>query len=433
MMSSPPPSLTSPPWSGRTKRTVALIVIGLILFSFLKLLDAWTIVIIALILAYLLNPIVNVFDQHALTFIPFNGLRRSLAVLLTFALLILAITLGIIVIVPPLVSQTQDFLEELPDLVASYEEQLERSLSRPISVGNTKIIPWEELRGVLGGDEDPENQVDLSNTVRDAITTLSEPVVNVATFAISFVFSFFLMLVIMFYLMKDGPAFIHKIDHAIPIEYQGDVRRLIYELGLIWDAYLRGQLLLGIIVGVETGLAAAILGLPQPLVLGLLAGFLEFIPNIGPILSSIPAILFALISPSTTIPGLEGVPFALIVAAVYIFIQQSEALFLIPRIMGHSLDLHPVAILIAVISGAALAGLLGIVLAAPVLATIRLLLIYIWGKLLDYDPFAQPAPMPMNVPTSPFETYLAPTRPPALSSPFLPEQSGEIVDDDFLL
>src|SRR5690606_31081742 len=120
---------------------------------------------------------------------------------------------------------------------------------------------------------------------------------------------------------------------VVPVEYQGDVRRLIYELSLIWDAYLRGQLILGLVIGVETGLAAMILGLPQPLVLGLLAGLLEFIPNLGPILSAIPAVLFALISPSTTIPGLEGVLFVVVVAATYSVIQQTESLFLQPRIM----------------------------------------------------------------------------------------------------
>jgi predicted PurR-regulated permease PerM len=427
MISNPPPGLTSPPWSGRTKRTVVLISLGLFFLLALQLLQALTTIILAGLLAYLLNPVVNLFEQQILFKIPRPGLRRGLAVLCTFVLLIMLVTWVVIIIVPPLVEQIQAFLEELPELVTSYEKELEKNLSRPIRIGDRTIIPWEEITST--GEENSDTSVqtfDLVNTIREAATALSAPVFDVATVAVGFVFNIIFTLVIMFYLMKDGGTFVHKIETVTPIEYQGDVRRLIYELGIIWNAYLRGQLLLGIIIGVETVIVATALGLPQPLVLGLVAGILEFIPNIGPILSTIPAILFALISPSTTIPGLEGVLFALVVAAAYTFIQQSEALFLVPRIMGRSLDLHPLAILIGIISGAALAGILGIILASPVLATIRLLIIYIWGKLMDVDPFTRNN---IRVAEPSNDIILGSYRTPVLSSPILAEESGEIMDD----
>jgi predicted PurR-regulated permease PerM len=407
---------------------VVLIVLGLSLLLALELLRAWMIVLIAVILSYLLNPVVNLIEQWVLFKLPFRRVRRSLAVLLTLILVILLIGLVVILIVPPLANQIQEFLDELPDLVTSYEKQLEDFLSRPITIGKQTIIPWEEITNFTSGDEESNQQpFDLVNAVQEAASALSSPVVDVATVAVSFVFNILFMFVIMFYLMKDGSSFIHHIEHITPIEYQGDVRRLIYELGFIWNAYLRGQLLLGIIIGVETGLVAAVLGLPQPLVLGLVAGLLEFIPNIGPILSSVPAILFALISPSTTIPGLDGLLFALVTAGAYVIIQQSEALFLVPRVMGQSLDLHPLAVLIGIISGAAVAGILGIILAAPVLATVRLLVLYIWGKLLDIDPFSEPSFV--RVHAAPKESVFDSVRAPALSSPIFPEQSGEIIDD----
>src|SRR5690606_35702807 len=139
---------------------------------------------------------------------------------------------------------------------------------------------------------------------------------------------------------------------------------------------------------IATYLMALVLGLPQPLVLGVLAGFLEFIPNIGPTLSAVPAIFFALLTPSSTIPGLDaGIVYAVVVGLGYVVIQQLESLILVPRILGSSLDLHPVVVLVAVWIGATLIGVLGIVLAAPMVATLRLGLRYIRGKLLDEEVF----------------------------------------------
>jgi predicted PurR-regulated permease PerM len=428
MDANPPPSLTSPPWSGRTKRAVALVAIGFVFFLTLQLLQAWTIIIVAAIIAYLLNPVVNFIERRALFAIGHGGLRRSLAVVLAFVLVILGFALVAVLIIPPLVTQTEDFIEEAPDLADSVERELQDVLNRPITLGSETIILWDELTQAFEQDSESPSNFDTVSAIQQVARAISAPALKIGTLAISLTFNIFFMIVIMFYLLKDGSRFIDNLDDITPVEYQGDVRRLIYELSRIWDAYLRGQILLGFIIGVTTTIACTMLGLPQPLVLGLLAGLLEVVPNIGPIISSIPAILFALISTSTTVPGLEGLPYALIVAATYTVIQQGEALFLVPRVMGRNLELHPVVILIAVISGAAVAGILGIVLAAPTVATLRLLATYVWGKLLDFDPFARMPSVDMPARRQ-SEPSLSSTRPRALTGQIVPEQSGEIIDD----
>jgi predicted PurR-regulated permease PerM len=162
----------------------------------------------------------------------------------------------------------------------------------------------------------------------------------------------------------------------------------MHELGLIWNAYLRGQLFLCTVMGLATYIAALILGLPQPLLLGLVAGFFEIIPNIGPALSQVPALLFALTTPSSTIAALDaGLLYAVVVSVSYMVLQQLEAMFLVPRIMGSSLDLHPFVVLVAIIVGASLAGVLGVILAAPSVATVRLFGRYLRAKLLDEELF----------------------------------------------
>jgi len=127
-----------------------------------------------------------------------------------------------------------------------------------------------------------------------------------------------------------------------------------------------------------------VVGLRNALILGILAGVLEIIPNLGPALSSVPAILIALLQGSTRLE-MSNLWFALLVAGLYIFIQQVENNYLVPRIIGRSVNLPPVVVLLGVVAGASLAGILGIFLAAPTMATVRVLARYAYNKVLDVE------------------------------------------------
>jgi hypothetical protein len=117
---------------------------------------------------------------------------------------------------------------------------------------------------------------------------------------------------------------------------------------------------------------------------------LEVIPNLGPVIALIPAVLVALVQGSNFLP-VSNLAFALIVVLVYTLIQQIENNFLVPRIMGQSLKLHPLFVLVGVVVGASFAGILGAFLAAPVLASLKVLGIYAHAKIIDQDPLAQPS------------------------------------------
>jgi putative heme transporter len=133
-------------------------------------------------------------------------------------------------------------------------------------------------------------------------------------------------------------------------------------------------------------------------VLGLISFTLEFIPTIGPTIALVPAVLLALFSTSTTIGGLGGFAFALVVLVVWTVIQNIQALFVTPRVMGESLNLHPFVILLAVLAGASFGGALGVILAAPMVATIRLFGQYIYGKMFDTALFPELRPEQPAVP-----------------------------------
>jgi phosphoglycolate phosphatase len=118
----------------------------------------------------------------------------------------------------------------------------------------------------------------------------------------------------------------------------------------------------------------------------MLAGLLEVVPNFGPVIATIPAVIIALLRGSSYLP-ISNFWFAVLVVGLYILIQQVENNYLVPRIMSRRLQLHPVVVFIGMLGGATLAGVVGLLLAAPTLATVRVLLRYTYAKLLDEDPF----------------------------------------------
>ena len=156
--------------------------------------------------------------------------------------------------------------------------------------------------------------------------------------------------------------------------------------------------MLCLVVSVATFILALIVGLPNALLLAIIAGIAEFIPNLGPVLAAIPAVLIALFQSESSWLGAQLSPlvYAGIVLGIYVLIQQVENIVLVPRIIGRSLNLHPFVVFLGAIAGASVAGILGILLAAPILATLRLLLIYMFRKLSDASPFplSEPAPAP---------------------------------------
>ena len=381
------PSVTSPPWSATAKRLVALGVVAAA-FLFARQVDgaAWTTIIVAVVLAYLLSPVVTFFE-HRLSIWRNYEMRRAVAVLLTWVSVLGTFGLGIGLIVPATVTQLRQFANDLPTLVADTEQDLQRLLDREITIGSYTVVPWDEVQKAFTAPNDGQ-EANLTTTLQNAVLSLANPALGLVGGAVSLVINLFFVLTMLFYLMRDGPLFVGYLVGVVPESYQGDVRRLLHELGAVWNAYLRGQLILSLAVACAVYLTTLILGLPQPLLLGLLAGFLEFIPNLGPALSQIPALLFALTVDSSTIPHLDaGLTYAVVVSLNYILIQNLEAIFLVPRILGHSLDLHPFVVLVAVLIGASVAGVLGVVLAAPSVATLRVLLRYLRGKLLDEETF----------------------------------------------
>jgi HAD superfamily hydrolase (TIGR01549 family) len=181
----------------------------------------------------------------------------------------------------------------------------------------------------------------------------------------------------------------------LPEPLRPELRRLWSELAAVWDAFIRGLLTLGLVMGIAIGLAMTLLGVRNAPALGLLSGLAEFVPGVGPVVAAVIGTLIALFTGSIWI-RLPPLGFAALAAAVYFLASQVENLYLVPRVVGRRIALHPIVVIIGALAGAQLGGMLGILLAAPVIASIRLLFGYAFHKLLDEDPFP-PTPAPQEI------------------------------------
>lgn len=351
-------------WSDTTKQWVIAGVLVLLALAFYRFQHILTPVIVAIILAYVLHPAVS-FLQRRLR------VSRTLAVLISFLFLLGLISLIPLVLVPSLVDQVRDLnlnLQEVLDFVTSL-------LRGPLVIGGFTI-----------------ETADLYNRVAVALETwlsgIASTSVNLLLNVASGLAWFVIVLVLSFWFVRDAPYLTQRIAEVAPLDYQRDLRMLAQQVAEVWKAFFRGQLLLCLVVGIAVTAALTIVGLPYALLMGLIAGVLELIPNLGPTLAAVPAVLIALIRGSSYLP-LSPFWFAVLVAGLYILIQQVENNVLVPRIMGRSLNLHPLVVLIGILMGANLAGILGIFLAAPVLATLRVLGGYIYCHLTDREPFPE--------------------------------------------
>jgi predicted PurR-regulated permease PerM/phosphoglycolate phosphatase-like HAD superfamily hydrolase len=336
-----------------------VIILLLVLYLFRALLPP---IAIALVLAYVLKPIADLVERRL-------RLPRTLAVVLVFLVLLLFISIIPVTVVPYAVDRVRLLnldLQALTDDVLSF-------LAQPVFILGYRL----SLQDMVG-----DLQTALQDLLQPFATQTITLLFNVAS---SFLWSVSI-LIISFYLVKDAERLRGFLDRIAPPDQAEEFRRLREEINKVWKAFFRGQVVLGIVVGVVVWIMMTAVGLPNAGLMGLIAGLLEVIPTFGPVLATIPALLIALIQGSTYLP-ISNFWFAVLVLSIYLVIQQLENAYLVPRIMGRRLLLHPVVVFVGVVAGGLLIGALGVLLAAPVIGTLRVVLRYVYAKLLDEEPF----------------------------------------------
>lgn len=349
-------------WSSRTKIVVSLLLLAFAVYLLYRFSVVLTPFILAIIVAYILTPLTALFQKRL-------HIPRVLAILLSYILLIVILITLPLLIVPPLAAQ----LTALNVDIQRFLLALEALLGHQYVIGGQIVdlqAVIQQLVGSLQGFAEPVFGQTL-NFVLDVITSL-----------IWVVFIF----VVSFYLIKDNEQVRQWLESLVPPSYHADYVRLREEIGHIWGAFFRGQVVLALVVALIFTIIGFILGLPFALAMGVFAGLLEFLPSLGHVIWLTTASLLALFIGSATLPIPNWV-FMLLIIGLHLVFEQFDLNYLIPRIIGRSVHLPPVVVILGIVGGAAVAGVLGILLAAPTIASARVLGRYIYANLFDMDPF----------------------------------------------
>ena len=353
---------------------VAMLIVGAVVLLLVLSMaaDAVRPFIVGLLFVYLLDPPVRWLVRLKVP--------RSLAILIVYVITIVAIIEFLSLTLTPLIDELVRFIKDLPTLVDDLDVQLRRlgeiyaRLQIPDAVRDW-IDAWLASLGEQGGLT--PGAIDLSVLL---------PVLTGATSLIGVVFGYLILPVWAAYLLKDRVVLTAAFDRAIPRSWRFDVWAVIRTIERVFGQWVRGQIILGLSVGVFTFVGLVIASqLIDPIfgryaiLLSVIAGVLELVPIIGPIIAAIPAVLLA----ATAGPGT-------IVAALvlYTLIQQVENNFLVPKIQGDAVELHPAVVMFAIIVGGSLAGLLGAILALPVTAAFRDVVRYLFRRLSPDEPEA---------------------------------------------
>ncbi|MBM2820902.1 MAG: hypothetical protein HW405_662 [Candidatus Berkelbacteria bacterium] len=313
--------------------TILKIILAVLAVWFLfTIRDILVLLFFVLVIVAALGPLVDKMAKH---------IPRILAVII-LSIIFLGILVAIgFLLIPPIIEQLSQLAINLP-IITSKLGPIYQAIQQ--SIGNYQ-----------------EGLFNLSSQLGKFSTGIYSTTIGF----ISGVVAFLTILVLAFYMLLEQESIKHFLHQTIPGASKEKIFEIVKKIGQKMGNWLRGQFILMLAIGVLDGVALVALGVPYALTLAVWGGLTEVIPYIGPWLGLIPALLIAL-----TISPLK----ALLVLIIYLVIQQLESQFLAPKILGKAVGLSPVIIILALLVGAKLDGILGMIIAVPVAAAISVII-----------------------------------------------------------
>ena len=321
--------------------------------------------IVGILVVYLLDPLV---ERLARIRVAGRRVPRALLILLVYVAATVVLVGLVLLLIGPLVDQVRAFVKDAP----GYVDDLNARLADLLGWWSRLNLPADVKEAI------DKAVTDLLASIGSLIPTILRPVFSSVLGFVGSIFGYLIIPVWTFWILKDRPAIVRGFDRAVPAAWRADTWATLGIVRRVFGSWIRGQLILGLIVGVGTFLGLLVLGaLVDPVfsryavLLAVIAGVLELLPVIGPIISAVPAVLLGATA------GLPGIVAALL---LYLAVQQLENNLLVPKIQGDATDLHPAVVIFSLILGGAIAGLLGAILALPIAATLRDIYVYAFRR-----------------------------------------------------
>lgn len=308
-------------------------------------------IILAGILYYLMNPAVDYLER--------KGIKRIYSIFGLFILVIGLIVWGVVVIVPKIQEQSMSFVENLPGYLDIIENKVNEILSDPI---------FSQVQDQLEASNEK-----LIASMTDIIQNLSRSTIqNIGSFfgaVATVVLAVITMPFILFYLLKDGRQLAPYFVKFLPTKMRKPSLTVLKEMNDQVSSYIRGQLTVAFAVAIMFMVGFSLIGLDYAITLGIAAGFLNLIPYLGSFLAMVPAVFL----------GIVGGPVLLVkVLVVFVIEQTIEGRLISPLVLGNELSIHPVTILLVLLTSGKLFGLVGVILGIPVYAAAKVIITHIF-------------------------------------------------------
>jgi predicted PurR-regulated permease PerM len=309
--------------------------------------------------AFVLGAAIAFLIQPAVIRLHAAGVPRILAISVVFVAIIVALAGLVLLIVPLGVSEVNQLQAQAPAFASAAQARLNGL--QPVHI--------------FGVDVDLKSLTETVNShLREYLLGQFGNAVTLGLTALTTVLQLLLMFIVAFLLALEAPAVRRDLRRFVPPDYRTDFDQIWRKVRAMLYAYVRGQLVVAGLIGVTSGVVCAIFGLPDAVALGLIAGISALIPYLGPFIGAVPAILVALAQS----PGQ-----AIGIAIAYVAIPNFYLNFIYPKVVGDAVRLPPILIIVALIAGFSWGGILGMFVAVPIAATLRILFDHIYPRLYE--------------------------------------------------
>ncbi len=346
----------------KDKKILPIVLSFVFIYLFFSLLNRYTVlsdtfftIVFSSILAYLFNPIINYFES--------KNINRMIGVLILYLGILCFILIFALLVIPRSSSEIKGLVNNMPVYIEKISNITDEIYNKYYSTIGELPPLFQGVQQVV-----MENIVGLEHMIMDGLKSFIGGILK--TF--SKVVSLILTPILTFYFLVDKDYFKERIIGLIPKKNREEYRKLFLEIDDSMSLFVRGRIIMAIYVGVVTAIILLILRIDFALLIGFITGIADIIPYIGPFLGFLPAAFFAY---------LDSPLKALWVSILFILIQWVENNILAPKILGDSTGLHPLIVLISIIIGGGIFGVLGMILAVPVVAISIILFKFISKKL----------------------------------------------------
>ncbi len=385
-MSETAPKDVSPGWGSTTKLIVGLTLVAIVAAALVKFNNIIAPLILTFILSYVMHPMIAALSKS-------TRLSWQASVNIVFLLVVILIIGTLTVTGVTVVQQMERLINIISDFITELPSLLESWTANPILLGPVGPFgPWQiDIPSYLNN-----LNIDFLQVSQQALGVV-QPVVGqaggligslAASTAVTFGWGALILIISYFILVEAGesPDFLGDIEYT---GYLADLRRLGRELGHIWNVFLRGQLVIILLAMITNFTVMSILGVRTAYAIALVVGAARFVPYVGPWIAATVIAVVTFFQPANYL-GLAPIWYAIMAVGIAMILDTIFDNIISPRIFGSSLGVHPAAVLLSAIVLASLIGIVGLLLAAPVLASVQLVGGYILRKMFDLDPFPEP-------------------------------------------